>query len=174
MNRPISLNDTLKAWKVFKNSIKKFGEHLTDKEISILLSDETVTNREELINHLMLCNECALRLDSFEEVRKTSENWETAWPIAAATEKRSWPITIYSAQKTYKIRIRQSSKDPQKGYIKVSIYKKNMSLFEGKKIAVIDGRAQELLRGVIKNREVIGRIPDLDAIDLHLLVKVIK
>lgn len=171
MNKKISMNEAIKAWHTYKMEDSDIGIHLTDLEIDKILNQEDIGNREELIEHIMFCSDCAQKINLKEKHEESLDYWETAWPIAAATAERKWPITIFSNNRTYEIKIRQSEKNPRKGFIKVVVRKENL---EGNTVSVIDGQGKELIRGAVKKGQLIGRIFNIEEIDLHLLVRIIQ
>lgn len=101
-------------------------------------------------------------------------NWTTAWRKAASTQEIAWPQILHSKNGIYKIEIRQSETIKDNGFIHLEVNKSYNTEYEGKYVAIIDGKGRQLLKGKIKKGEVFEKVNKLDEIDLKLMIRVVE
>lgn len=178
MSETLTFEEALRLWEKKYLPPESLWPHLTDKELD-LSALEDPAKRDQAVDHLSRCRLCSERYRSQQlkaEASPLLAMWDIALLKAAAGEQQTYPLTIISEKKIYKIEIMRSTTGGDDGLVVLSILDPELAArHEGVELWIKDNRDQSLLRGIITNGEVWQKVPQLDVFDYgELLVYIVN
>ena len=167
-------SDAIQNWQEHYVSDEMLWPHMADKELLSLRTEISAKQRNDIIKHLSMCKLCAERFTELvePEIQETVPAMTVCYKKAAAVEKKTYPIVIFSQDRVYKLTIRKSLDSSNEGLINLSIIDpKSKDQLEQHIISVYDANKRLLLKGKVINSEISYEIDDVDSIvDSNILI----
>ena len=175
MNKPVKLQQALKAWHTHVGSEAAKENHIPVEDMyDMLINRSESPGKEDLLNHLSVCSRCLRQFLEIRQAIRETELWDMALPKAAASETIEWPKKFITEGGKYAVIIRRSVTDPNKGLVSIQVNPSRMekNKVEGKKVVLKDGKNRELLRQKVIDGEASQELEDLGSIDFNFLITV--